>query len=208
MFHFSNFELYFTLHLHVLSTFQQHLLQFPTIKLFNHNIIVNQADVCLRALINVHNITIPIFSLDVVRAYKNLLQEKEALEATVKVLTSGNTQPTKSSQRNEPSHSRDQKEVVKDEISSDKASKSGGLASPLEEDGFKKGEVLDHPLAVKDDEGNDESQLPSDKVWCDALLNTKTVDIVEGTLWLATRTWNILCSLPLGKSWDLHSEIF
>lgn len=100
---------------------------------------------------------------DVVRAYKNLLQEKEALEATVKVLTSGNTQPTKSSQRNEPSHSRDQKEVVKDEISSDKASKSGGLASPLEEDGFKKGEVLDHPLAVKDDEGNDESQLPSDK---------------------------------------------
>lgn len=100
---------------------------------------------------------------DVVRAYKNLLQEKEALEATVKVLTSGNTQPTKSSQRNELSHSRDQKEVVKDEISSDKASKSGGLASPLEEDGFKKGEVLDHPLAVKDDEGNDESQLPSDK---------------------------------------------
>lgn len=100
---------------------------------------------------------------DVVRAYKNLLQEKEALEATVKVLTSGNTQPTKSSQRNEPSHSRDQKEVVKDEISSDKASKSGGLASPLEEEGFKKGEVLDHPLAVKDDEGNDESQLPSDK---------------------------------------------
>lgn len=100
---------------------------------------------------------------DVVHAYKNLLQEKEALEATVKVLTSGNTQPTKSSQRNEPSHSRDQKEVVKDEISSDKASKSGGLASPLEEDGFKKGEVLDHPLAVKDDEGNDESQLPSDK---------------------------------------------
>lgn len=100
---------------------------------------------------------------DVVRAYKNLLQEKEALEATVKVLTSGNTQPTKSSQRNEPTHSRDQKEVVKDEISSDKASKSGGLASPLEEDGFKKGEVLDHPLAVKDDEGNDESQLPSDK---------------------------------------------
>lgn len=100
---------------------------------------------------------------DVVRAYKNLLQEKEALEATVKVLTSGNTQPTKSSQRNEPSHSRDQKEVVKDEISSDKTSKSGGLASPLEEDGFKKGEVLDHPLAVKDDEGNDESQLPSDK---------------------------------------------
>lgn len=100
---------------------------------------------------------------DVVRAYKNLLQEKEALEATVKVLTSGNTQPTKSSQRNEPSHSRDQKEVVKDEISSDKASKSGGLASPWEEDGFKKGEVLDHPLAVKDDEGNDESQLPSDK---------------------------------------------
>lgn len=100
---------------------------------------------------------------DVVRAYKNLLQEKEALEATVKVLTSGNTQPTKSSQRNEPTHSRDQKEVVKDEISSDKTSKSGGLASPLEEDGFKKGEVLDHPLAVKDDEGNDESQLPSDK---------------------------------------------
>ena len=125
---------------------------------------VNQADVCLRALTNIHNITIPIFSLDVVRAYKNLLQEKEALEATVKVLTSGNTQPTKSSQRNEPSHSRDQKEVVKDEISSDKASKSGGLTSPLEEDGFKKGEVLDHPLAVKDDEGNDESQLPSDKV--------------------------------------------
>lgn len=115
----------------------------------------------MRALTNIYNITIPIFSLDVVRAYKNLLQEKEALEATVKVLTSGNT---KSSQRNEPSHSRDQKEVVKDEISSDKASKSGGLASPLEEDGFKKGEVLDHPLAVKDDEGNDESQLPSDKV--------------------------------------------
>ena len=118
----------------------------------------------MRALTNVHNITIPIFSLDVVRAYKNLLQEKEALEATVKVLTSGNTQPTKSSQRNEPSYSRDQKEVVKDEISSDKASKSGGLVSPLGEDGFKKGEVLDHPLAVKDDEGNDESQLPSDKV--------------------------------------------
>ena len=37
VFHFSNFELYFALHLHVLSTFQQHLLQFPTIKLFNHN---------------------------------------------------------------------------------------------------------------------------------------------------------------------------
>ena len=31
MFHFSNFELYFVLHSCVLSTFQQHLLQFPTI---------------------------------------------------------------------------------------------------------------------------------------------------------------------------------
>ena len=31
MFHFSHFELYFALHSRVLSTFQQHLLQFPTI---------------------------------------------------------------------------------------------------------------------------------------------------------------------------------
>ena len=31
MFHFSHFELYFVLHSCVLSTFQQHLLQFPTI---------------------------------------------------------------------------------------------------------------------------------------------------------------------------------
>ena len=31
MFHFSHFELYFALHSCVLSTFQQHLLQFPTI---------------------------------------------------------------------------------------------------------------------------------------------------------------------------------
>lgn len=100
---------------------------------------------------------------DVVHAYKNLLQEKEAIEASVKVLTSSNTQPTKSSHRNEPTHSKDQKEVVKDENSSDKASKGVGLASPLEEDGLKKGEVLDHPLAVKDDEGNDENQLPSEK---------------------------------------------
>ena len=30
VFHFSHFELYFALHSCVLSTFQQHLLQFPT----------------------------------------------------------------------------------------------------------------------------------------------------------------------------------
>ena len=31
VFHFSHFELYFALHSCVLSTFQQHLLQFPTV---------------------------------------------------------------------------------------------------------------------------------------------------------------------------------
>ena len=121
---------------------------------------------CSRVLTNMQAITFPIFSLDVVRAYRNLLQEKEALEASVKVLTTSNNQPTKPSHKKETTSSKDQKESVKDKRSGENASKSDTITSPLEEDGVKKEEVLDHPLAIKDDEVNNGNHVQHDQVWC------------------------------------------
>ena len=43
--HFSHFELYFALHSCVLSTFQQHLLQFPTIIHYSFIIIFKWFDI-------------------------------------------------------------------------------------------------------------------------------------------------------------------
>lgn len=105
------------------------------------------------------------FLLDVVRAYKNLLQEKEALEASVNVLTTNSSQSTKTTHKKEATDGKDQKEGVENEKNSNSASKLGeGAASPLQEEGPQNEGVLDHPLAIKEDEGEHGEQLNEAKV--------------------------------------------
>lgn len=89
-------------------------------------------------------------SSDVVRAYKNLLQEKEALEASINVLTTSHNQSTKSSPKKEVADGKDQNESAENEKSSNSASKCEGATSSSQEEGTQKEEVLDHPLAIKD----------------------------------------------------------
>ena len=103
--------------------------------------------------------------LDVVRAYKNLLQEKEALEASVNVLTTSNNQPTKSSHKKEAAEGKDQNEIVEDEKNSDSVGKGEDATSPLQEEGAHMEGMLDHPLAVKEDDVEHGKQLHQDEVW-------------------------------------------
>ena len=108
--------------------------------------------------------TFNFYSLDVVRAYKNLLQEKEALEASVNVLTTSSNQPTKNSSKRESADGKAQNESVEDEKNSDSTGKDEVSTSPLEEEGVHTGEVLDHPLAVKEDDVGHGKQLHQDEV--------------------------------------------
>ena len=105
------------------------------------------------------------YSSDVVRAYKNLLQEKEALEASVTVLTTSSNQTTKNSSKKEAADGKAQSESVEDEKKSDSAGKGEVVTSPVQEESIHTGEVLDHPLAVKEDDLEHEKQLHQDEVW-------------------------------------------
>jgi len=99
---------------------------------------------------------------DVVRAYKNLLQEKEALEASVNVLTTNSNQTAKSPKKEAADHdTKDHSERQGDEKTS--ASKPEDAKSPLHEDSKEKDQILDHPLTVKDDEVEDANQSQSNK---------------------------------------------
>lgn len=100
---------------------------------------------------------------DVVRAYKNLLQEKEALEASVNVLTTSSNQTTKNSSKKEAADGKAQNESVEDEKNSDNAGKGEVVTSPLQEEGVHTGEGLDHPLAVKEDDVEHGKQLDQDE---------------------------------------------
>ncbi|KAL9955161.1 hypothetical protein ACROYT_G036447 [Oculina patagonica] len=100
---------------------------------------------------------------DVVRAYKNLLQEKEALEASVNVLTTSNNQSTKSTHKKEAAEGKDQNESAEIEKNTNSASKGEGATSPLQEEGTQKEGVLDHPLAIKEDEVEHGEQSSEDK---------------------------------------------
>ena len=102
-------------------------------------------------------------STDVVRAYKNLLQEKEALEASVNVLTTNSNQTAKNPKKEAADHdTKDHSETQGDEKTS--ASKPEDAKSPLHEDSKEKDQIMDHPLAVKDDEVEDANQFQSNKV--------------------------------------------
>ena len=111
--------------------------------------------------------------LDVVSAYKNLLQEKEALEASVNVLTTSHNQTTKSTHKKEAADSKDQNESVEDEKNSDRTGKSEVATSPLQEEGAHMQGVLDHPLAVKEDDVEHAKQLHQDEVWFYVLMSTQ-----------------------------------
>ena len=108
--------------------------------------------------------TFNFYSLDVVRAYKNLLQEKEALEASVNVLTTSSNQSTKNSSKKESADGKAQNESVEDEKNSDGTGKDEVATSPLQEEGVHTGQVLDHPLAVKEDDVEPGKQLHQDEV--------------------------------------------
>lgn len=117
--------------------------------------------------------TFNFYSLDVVRAYKNLLQEKEALEASINVLTTSNNQTTKSSHKKEAADGKDQNESVEDEKISDSAGKSEDSSSSLQEEAVHMEGVLDHPLAVKEDDMEHGKQLHQDEVWFYVLMTTQ-----------------------------------
>lgn len=99
---------------------------------------------------------------DVVHAYKNLLQEKEALEASITALTASN-QYTKSQKKDATVHTegKDQREESEDEKS--KPVQAQGTESPVHEHVVVKDEVTDHPLAVKEDEVQGKNHPQTDK---------------------------------------------
>ena len=91
------------------------------------------------------------------------MQEKEALEASITVLTANN-QSTKSHKKDAAEHEAkdDQNEKVEDE--KDSAGKAESAYSPVKERTKEKDSVVDHPLAVKEDEVEDTNQSQPDKV--------------------------------------------
>ena len=125
--------------------------------------------------IHMYNI-IAIFnfhSLDVVRAYKNLLQEKEALEASVTVLTTSSNQTTKNSSKKEAADGKAQSETVEDVKKSGSAGKGEVVTSPVQEESIHTGEVLDHPLAVREDYVEHGKQLHQDEVYFFVVISTQ-----------------------------------
>lgn len=85
-----------------------------------------------------------IVHTDVVHAYKNLIQEKEALEASITALTATKVHA-------EP---KDDREVLDNE--KNKPVKSEGTESTDQEQAVVEDGVVDHPLVTRDDE------VPSD----------------------------------------------
>ena len=104
---------------------------------------------------------------DVVHAYKNLLREKDALEASVNVLTTSSNHAPKSLQKEAAESEADNHTGVNGRNESKKTNKEEGAKNPLKGESVEGKEVLDHPLAVKENEveGEDQSQLAG-KVQC------------------------------------------
>lgn len=98
---------------------------------------------------------------DVVHAYKNLLREKDALEASVNVLTTSSNHAPKSLQKEAAESEADNHTGGNGRNESKKTNKEEGAKNPLKGEGVEGKEVLDHPLAVKENEveGEDQSQL-------------------------------------------------
>lgn len=95
---------------------------------------------------------------DVVRAYKNLLQEKEALEASVNVLTTSSNQTSKSHKKEAAEKETKDHPNEKAEDEKDSTSKAEGAKSPLHEESKDQDGCLDHPLAVNEDTVEDANQ--------------------------------------------------
>ena len=98
---------------------------------------------------------------DVVHAYKNLLREKDALEASVNVLTTSSNHAPKSLQKEAAESEADNHTGGNGRNESKKTNKEEGAKNPLKGESVEGKEVLDHPLAVKENEveGEDQSQL-------------------------------------------------
>lgn len=98
---------------------------------------------------------------DVVHAYKNLLREKDALEASVNVLTTSSNHVPKSLQKEAAESEADNHTGGNGRNESKKTNKEEGAKNPLKGESVEGKEVLDHPLAVKENEveGEDQSQL-------------------------------------------------
>ncbi|CAH3177527.1 unnamed protein product [Porites evermanni] len=98
---------------------------------------------------------------DVVHAYKNLLREKDALEASVNVLTTSTNHAPKSLQKEVAESEADPHTEGNGRNESKKTNKEEGAKNPLKGESVEGKEVLDHPLAVKENEveGEDQSQL-------------------------------------------------
>ena len=101
------------------------------------------------------------------------MQEKEALEASVNVLTTSNNQTTKNSHKKEAADGNDQNESVEDEKNSDSAGKGEVATSPLQEEVAHTEGVLDHPLVVKEDDVEHGKQLRQDEVWFWVVMTTQ-----------------------------------
>lgn len=98
---------------------------------------------------------------DVVHAYKNLLREKDALEASVNVLTTSSNHAPKSLQKEAAESEADNHTGGNGRNESKKTNTEEGAKNPLKGESVEGKEVLDHPLAVKENEveGEDQSQL-------------------------------------------------
>lgn len=79
-------------------------------------------------------------------------------------MTTSNNQTTKSSLKKDAADGKDQNESVEDEKNSDSAGKGEDARGPLKEEAVHKEGVLDHPLAVKEDDVEHEKQLHQDEV--------------------------------------------
>lgn len=99
---------------------------------------------------------------DVVHAYRNLLQEKEALEASITVLTANN-QSANSQKKDTAEHPEAKDQIEKLENDENSSFKAEGATSPIHEQVKEKVEVVDHPLALKEDEAEGAIQSQPDK---------------------------------------------
>lgn len=79
-------------------------------------------------------------------------------------MTTSSSQTTKSSHKKEAAESKDLNESVEDDKNRNSAGKGEDARSPLKEEGVHKEAVLDHPLAVKEDDVEHEKQLHQDEV--------------------------------------------
>lgn len=79
-------------------------------------------------------------------------------------MTTSSNQSTKSTHKKETAEGKDQNESAESEKNSNSASKGEGAASPLQEEGPQKEGVLDHPLAIKEDEVEHGEQSNEEKV--------------------------------------------